>query len=345
MKKILLGILALLVLLAGAAITAVGWQVVLGPDARAVTNRTFERTDARLARGQYLVENVASCFHCHSEHDVSDPAMPVKAGMKGAGWAMPIPELGKVVAPNITPDNETGIGTWTDDEIARAIQEGVNKQGKPLFPIMPYMNFRNFDDEDLASIVVYLRSIPAVSHKRERSELITPLNILVNTMPKPLPAHEPRTAAARTTPAARGEYLVRTVAGCQDCHTPADERGQFLPGMDFGGGGLFHDPADTSKTVVSLNITPAPSGIAHYDESLFLQTIKTGTVVSRRLNPIMPIENYRNMTDDDLRDVWAYLRSVPPVTHRVSNTDAAAKCPVCGQTHGLGDLNKAPEGK
>jgi hypothetical protein len=119
----------------------------------------------------------------------------------------------------------------------------------------------------------------------------------------------------------------------------------FLPGMDFGGGGLFHDPADTSKTVVSLNITPAPSGIAHYDESLFLQTMKTGTVVSRRLNPIMPIENYRNMTDDDLRDVWAYLRSVAPVTHRVSNTDAAAKCPVCGQTHGLGDLNKAPEGK
>lgn len=127
MKKILLGILALLVLLVLGAITAVGWQVVLGPDARPVTNRTFERTDARLQRGAYLVENVASCFHCHSEHDTSDPTGPVKAGMKGAGWEMPVPELGKIVAPNITPDKETGIGTWTDDEIARAIQEGINK--------------------------------------------------------------------------------------------------------------------------------------------------------------------------------------------------------------------------
>lgn len=262
MKKILLGILALLVLLVLGAITAVGWQVVLGPDARAVTNRTFEPTEARRARGQYLVENVAACFHCHSEHDLNDPTGPVKAGMKGAGWEMPVPELGKIVAPNITPDRETGIGTWTDDEIARAIQEGINKSGKPLFPMMPYLNFRNLDDEDVASIVVYLRTIPAVSHKRERSQLIAPLNILVKTMPKPVPAHEPAPSPARTTAQARGEYLVKTVAGCQDCHTPADDKGQPLPGMDFGGGFLLHNPADMSP-VFSLNITSDPSGIAH----------------------------------------------------------------------------------
>ncbi len=343
MKKILLGILALLVLLVLGAITAVGWQVILGPDARAVTNRTFERTDARLARGQYLVENVASCFHCHSERDLSDPARPVKAGMKGAGWLMPIPELGKVVAPNITPDNETGIGAWTDDEIARAIQEGVNKQGQPLFPLMPYLNFRNLDDEDLASIVVYLRSIPAVSHKVERSQLITPLNVLVKTMPKPLAAHEPQPAPARATAQARGEYLVRTVAGCQDCHTPTDNRGQPLPGLEFGGGFLLHDPGDM-RPVFSRNITLDPSGIAHYDEALFLQAMKTGQVVSHTLNPIMPIENYRAMNDDDLRDIFACLASLPHAQHRVSNTDPPTKCPLCGQEHGLGELNK-PRGK
>jgi len=215
MKKLALGILAVVALLVLGAITAVGWQVVLGPDARAVTNRTFERTDARLSRGQYLVENVAACFHCHSEPDLTDPAGPIKAGMKGAGWEMPVPELGKIVAPNITPDRDTGIGTWTDDEIARAIQEGINKQGKPLFPLMPYMNFRDLDDEDLASIVVYLKSIPAVSMKRERSQLIVPLNILVNTMPKPLAAHAPTPAPVRATSQARGEYLVKTISGCQ----------------------------------------------------------------------------------------------------------------------------------
>ncbi len=345
MKKVLIGILVLVVLVVLGGITAVGWQVVLGPDARPITGRTFERTDARLARGQYLVENVASCFHCHSEHDLTDPALPVKAGMKGAGWEMPIPELGKVVAPNITPDPETGIGTWTDDEIARAIQEGVNKQGQALFPLMPYMNFRNLDDEDLASIIVYLRSIPAVKQKRERSQLVAPLNILVKTMPKPLPAHAPRPAVVRATAEARGQYLVRTVAGCQDCHTPTDDRGQPLPGMDLGGGFILHDPSDHLKPVFSRNITLDPSGIAHYDEALFVQTLKSGKVASHTINPIMPIENFRGMEERDLRDIFAYLQSVPHVQHRVSNTDPPAKCPICGQEHGLGELNKAPAGK
>lgn len=340
MKKILLGILALLVLLVLGAITAVGWQVVLGPDARPVTARTFEPTASRLARGQYLVENVASCFHCHSEHDLDDPTGPVKAGMKGAGWNMPVPELGKIVSPNITPDRETGIGAWTDDEIARAIQEGVNKSGQPLFPLMPYMSFRNLDDEDIASIVVYLRTIPAVKQKRERSELIAPLNVLVKTMPKPLAAHDPKPAPARTTAQARGEYLVRTVAGCGDCHSPTDDKGQPLPGLEFGGGFLLHNPKDMTP-VFSMNITQDPSGIAHYDEALFIQTLRTGKVSTRLLNPIMPIENYRGMTDEDMKDIYAYLGTLPKVQHRVSNTDAPAKCPVCGQTHGLGDLNKA----
>ncbi len=345
MKKILLGILALLVLLVLGAITAVGWQVVLGPDARAVTNRTFERTDARLARGQYLVENVAACFHCHSEHDLSHPDLPIKAGMKGAGWEMPVPELGKVVAPNITPDKDTGIGTWTDDEIARAIQEGVNKQGQPLFPMMPYMNFRNLDDEDLASIIVYLRSIPAVSMKRERSQLVFPLNILVKTMPKPLPAHAAQPAVARVSAEARGAYLVRTVAGCQDCHTPTNDKGQPLPGMDLGGGFQLHDPADHMKPIFSANITQDPSGIEHYDEALFMDVLRESEAVKGLVSPIMPLENYKGMTDGDLRDIFAYLKSVPHVQHRVSNTDPPTKCPVCGQEHGLGNLNKAPAAK
>ena len=345
MKKIGLGILSLGVLLTLAAITAVGWQIVLGPDARAVTSRTFERTDARLARGQYLVENVASCFHCHSEHDLKDPSLPVTAGLKGAGWVMPVPELGKIVAPNITPDKETGIGTWTDDEIARAIQEGVNKQGQALFPLMPYLNFRDLDDEDLAAIVVYLKSIPAVSHKMERSELIVPLNVIVKTLPKPLAAHDPRPAPARMTAPARGEYLVRTVAGCQHCHTPTDSKGQPLPGMEFGGGFVLHDPAANLKTLFSRNITLDPSGIAHYDESLFAQALQTGQIAGHTINPMMPIANYRGMQDSDLGDIFAYLQSLPHVQHRVNNTDAPAKCPICGQEHGLGEFNKAPTKK
>jgi mono/diheme cytochrome c family protein len=341
MKKVLSGLVLLLLIVVVAGITAVGWQVVLGPKARPVTAQTFERTEARRARGEYLVENVVGCFHCHSEHDLTDPTGPIKPGMKGAGWEMPIPELGKVMAPNITSDVETGIGGWTDDEIARAIQEGVSKSGAALFPVMPYLNFRNMDDEDLASIVVYLRTVPAVKMQRERTKLIFPLSVLVKTMPVPLPSHAPKPSPVRATAVDRGAYLVKNLSNCGECHTPADDKGQLLPGMGFSGGGEFHNLLDNMKPIHSLNITTDASGIAHYDEAMFIQTIRTGKVVGRALNPIMPIENYRGMTDADLKDIFAFLQSLPKVQHRVSNTDAQTKCPLCGRTHGLGELNKA----
>src|SRR5579862_5526441 len=134
----------------------------MGPSARPLTSRIFERTPARLVRGEYLVQSVAACFHCHSEHDFTTPEYPIPAGKMGAGWHMPIPELGELWAPNITPDPETGIGNWSDDAVARAIQEGVDVNGRALFPVMPYLRFRHMDNEDVASIVVYLRSIPPV---------------------------------------------------------------------------------------------------------------------------------------------------------------------------------------
>ncbi|HEY6357487.1 MAG TPA: c-type cytochrome, partial [Vicinamibacterales bacterium] len=239
-RTIVFGVLGLVVLVVLGGLTAVGWQVVLGPTARPLTSRTFERTPARLARGQYLVLGVAACFHCHSDHDLSNPEYPVKDGMMGAGWKLPIPELGDVEAPNITPDPETGIGNWSDDAVARAIQEGVTVDGRAMFPVMPYLHFRNLDNEDLASIVVYLRSIPPVKHAMPRTTLVAPLNFLVNTMPKPLASHAD--PPPRTTAVARGEYLVHAIAACDDCHTPTDDKGVPLPGMDFAGGGLFHDP-------------------------------------------------------------------------------------------------------
>jgi mono/diheme cytochrome c family protein len=302
---------------------------------RPVTSRTFARTDARMARGQYLM-NIAPCFHCHTDHDFSNPEYPRIEAKKGAGWAFPSPELGSVFAPNITPDRETGIGTWTDDEIARAIQEGVDKNGRALFPIMPYLNFRNLTDEDLASIVVYLRSIPAVKNSMPVTRLVFPMNLIVKTIPQPLTSHT--AAVAMTTSEARGEYLVKTVIGCQDCHTPADSQGKALPGLDFAGGFPLHDPAKNA-TVFAKNITPDPSGIAHYDEDMFKQVLRTGRTAGGLLNHTMPFENLKNLTDDDLHDMYSYIKSLPPAQHRVSNTDPPTACAICGQVHGLGDLN------
>jgi mono/diheme cytochrome c family protein len=335
-KSILLGVLAMVLVAVLGLITMVGWQVVLGPDARPVTDRRFDATEARLARGKYLAEGPAHCFHCHTEHDMSVPEYPIVAARKGAGWVMPVPELNNIAAKNITPDVETGIGGWSDDEIARAIREGVRKDGSALFPIMPYMDYAAMDDEDVASIVVYLRTLAPVKNTLPARQLPGPLEYLVKTMPKPVTTPQP--AHPASTPAERGNYLV-TLAGCQGCHSAADDKGNPLPGLAYGGGAVFKDPAQGGKEVFTINITQDPSGIAHYDEAMFIETLRTGSIKGRVLNHIMPFEFFKNMTDSDITDIFAFLKTVPKVKHRISNTDTPTPCPLCNQTHGLGELN------
>jgi mono/diheme cytochrome c family protein len=334
-RTVLVALAVVLVLLVVGGLTAVGWAVVLGPKARPVTDRSFQATPERLARGRYLAEGPAHCFHCHSNHDFSDPTYPVIPATKGAGWVMPIPELRMIASRNITSDVETGLGGWTDDEIARAIREGVSRDGSALFPLMPYPAFASLSDEDLASIVVYLRTIPPVRNRVPARDLPFPLSFLVNTMPAPIT--EPVPAPPSATPEERGRYLV-TLATCHGCHTPADQ-GEPLPGLDFAGGEVFHDPGQGMKEFVSANITPDPSGIAHYDLDVFRATIRSGRLPGRTLNHIMPLEFFRNMTDEDLGDIWAHVKTLTPVRHRVSNTDPPTLCPRCNRAHGLGELN------
>src|SRR5262245_14267433 len=292
LKKIVLAFVVLLLLVVIGGISMVGWQVVLGADARPTTAEKFEATEARLARGKYLVEGPTHCFFCHTEHDLSNPEYPILQAKKGAGWTMPIPELNNLAARNITPDPETGLGNWTDDEIARAIREGVRKDGSALFPLMPYMEFRKLDDEDVKSIVVYLRTIPPVKNTVPTRNLPGPLEYLVKTMPKPLTTPQPSHPAS--TPEERGEYLV-TLAGCGGCHTPAVD-GTPMPGLAFGGGEKFDLPG-VPNPVFTVNITSDASGIAHYDDSLLINTLRTGQIGGRTLSHIMPFEFFKNMTD------------------------------------------------
>lgn len=333
-KSIVLGVVAVLLLLVIVGISMIGWQVILGPKARAVSAEKFEATEARLARGKYLVEGPAHCFLCHSEHDFTKPEYPTFQEKKGAGWVLPIPELNNIAARNITPDKETGIGDWSDDEIARAIREGIRKDGTALFPVMPYLDYAKMDDEDVKSIVVYLRTLTPVKNAIPARALPFPLEYIVKTIPVPItqPVTHPASTAVE-----RGKYLVN-LAGCQGCHTPAVQ-GEMLPGMDFAGGNKFDDLGQAGKAVFTANITPDASGIAHYDESLLMQTLRTGTMGGRLLNHIMPFEFFKNITDADVADIFAFLKTVTPVKHRVNNTDKPTMCAVCNQSHGLGELN------
>ena len=323
-----------LVIVAGITFT-VGWHPFIGPRTRALTARKFQSTPERRARGEYLVRNVTDCMGCHAEHDWTAHDAPVLPQTLGAGQDMNILKgfPGKVYAPNITPDSETGAGSWSDDQLARAIREGVGHDGRALFPFMPYLDFRHMSDEDLASVIVYLRSLPPVHKRRPTTELIFPVNYLIRNAPDPLDASVPEPDVS--TPEKRGKYLVE-IAGCTDCHTPQDSHGQPLPGMDFGGGFVLDGPWGR---VASANITPDSSGIPYYDQAMFTSAMRTGFVGARKLNQIMPWHVYRGMTDEDMAAIFAYLKTLKPVRHRVDNTEPPTFCKVCRQTHGGGNQN------
>lgn len=306
---------------------------------------------ARVERGRYLA-TLCECFACHSPLQKADYEIP-QEGMLGAGDV--IDEAQRKVAPNLTPDRETGAGTWSDAQLARAIREGVGHDGRRLSLAMPYDYYSVMTDADVAAVIAYLRSLPAVRHALPKW---IPTDV-AEAPPEPRrpPADPARLAAAVD----KGAYLVR-LARCGLCHTPRPSGGTWRQrrlDMEFGGGRRFSTipfydeldpdpvapragpPPPNESVVTSPNLTADPSGIAFYDADIFIQTLRTGRVAGiRPLSNAMPWRRLGTMTDDDLRAVFAFLRSVPPVRHRVNNADAPTWCPRCGRRHGLGELNR-----
>lgn len=332
-KRLLWAVITLVVILAIAITFTIGWRPFIGPRARPLSARQFERTPQRLERGSYLFNSSSGCAGCHSLHDWNTHGGPTLPGGEGVGQVMWFPNLpGKIVAPNITPDAETGAGTWTDDQLARAIREGIGHDGRALFPMMPYRNLRNLSDEDLASIVVYARSLAPVKNQLPKTEIIFPVKYLIRSVPQPIT--QPVSSPDRSDRLKWGKYLI-TIASCNECHTP-QIRGDKEPGLDYSGGFPLQGPWGA---VASANITPDSTGIDYYDEALFLQVMHTGYVRARKLNSIMPFGEFRGLTDDDLKAMFAYLRTLPPVKHRVDNTLPPTYCKLCRLKHGAGDQN------
>ena len=326
--------LVLLLLLAVGITFTVGWRPLIGPRKRALTSRRFQPTPERLKRGEYLVEHVSLCYGCHTSFDALGKDVPQFLEPKGAGQALTDESGLHVVAPNITPDPETGIGNWSDDELARAIRDGIGRDGRALFPMMPYQNYRHMSDEDLASIIVYLRAQPAAHHQLPRTHLPFPVSRLINNVPEPV-----TTAVAAPDPAnpvAYGKYLVTAVGVCGGCHTPRDNHGQPIAGMFLAGGNIFEE---SGHPVASANITPDASGISYYDSALFVQMMRTGTVKGRKLNVMMPTWAFSGLTEHDLEAMFAYLRTIPPARHRIDNTERVSLCPIDGHMHGMGAMN------
>jgi mono/diheme cytochrome c family protein len=274
--------------------------------------------DAELsARGDYIANHVAVCIDCHSSRDWTRFSGPIKPGTEGMGGEVFDAKLGfpgTLRVPNITP---AAIGKWTDGELARAFTSGVNAAGDPLFPLMPYKAYAHMCERDVQAVVAYVRTLAPVENQVPRSELDFPLNLIVRTIPGPPPPAAPCPEPAVN--ADYGKYLV-TMASCVECHTPA-VKGELIAGREFGGGRDFPMP---TGILLSANISPDPeTGIGKWTEEQFVARFKTYqgktdmTVEGQAFNTIMPWIMYAGMSDTDLRAIYAYLRTVPPIANKV----------------------------
>ncbi len=299
--------------------------------ARPLTDVRFERTPERRERGRYLATAAIGCVLCHSERDRSQPGAPPVLGREFAGAVMAEEPGYRVVAPNLTPDVATGAGTWSDDMLARAIREGVGHDGRGLGGQMWWWAFRTLSDEDLASIIVYLRSLPAVENALPARILSAEREQQRAADAEPLEG--PVAARDLTDPVARGTYLIE-IADCLGCHSAWEA--PTNPGIGGGGNPI----ARFGEHTFSANLTPDPTGIGGYTEGIFRGVLRSGH--GGTLHPAMPWVAYRHLTDADIGAIYLALRQLPPVAHRVASVNSGekpTKCPVCGQEHGFGELN------
>jgi Cytochrome c len=268
----------------------------------------------RVARGKYIFTALSGCDACHSERDFSKADAPVTANGRGKGQVMPFRDLpGQIVAANITPDPETGLGNWTDGEKIRAIRDGIGKDGQALFPLMPYPSYRIMSDEDVQALVAYMNTLPPIKNSLPQTNVTFPASMLMKSLPKPAAKVPPQDTDGGE---AYGEYLVG-IAACVDCHTPSSRFLEPDQKLLFAGDRLFATPAGV---VNSSNITPdKPTGIGTWNFQRFaaaMQHFKDAPADPAHYT-WMPWEAYAQLTGPDLEDIFLYLKSLKPINQAV----------------------------
>lgn len=273
-------------------------------------------TADKIERGKYLANHVAVCMDCHSTRDWNYYSAPIKKGTEGMGGekldeSMDYP--GTIYIRNITP---AGVGNWTDGELLRAITTGINKSNEAMFPMMPYLNYNHMQQEDVESIIAYLRTLAPIKNELPKADYNFPFSLIVKTIP--LSTYNPPKKIDKNNSIEYGKYLV-TIASCSDCHTQSKD-GTPVEGMNFAGGVEWKLPGGTVRTA---NITPdEETGIGKWTKDMFIARFKTFDSDSakfihvnstKEFNTIMPWTMYAGMTEEDLGAIYDYLRTQKPV--------------------------------
>jgi len=317
MKKFLIRTLAgIVILITGLVIFIfLTWEKTFDAPMPALKAST---DSAVIARGKYLAFGPAHCATCHVP---MDKIAEVDAGMEiplSGGWELDIPP-GTFRAPNLTPDMETGIGKFSDGQLARALRHAVKHDGSMLFPFMP---FQEMCDDDVVALISFLRSQPAVKHDMKKTELkflgkaLMAFGVMKPDKPKSTP---PKTITPDTT-AAYGAYLANTVANCVGCHTDRDLKTGKFTGKPLAGG--FKMPADDFSqgySFITPNLTPdmETGKIAKWDQEQFVNRFHSGRVYK---GSPMPWGFFSRINDTELKALYAYISTVQPVANKIEKS-------------------------
>ncbi len=312
-RRILLRILGLIALIVTGALA---FLTLRSPNMRPAPSIRVDLTPERIARGRYLFA-VDGCIACHSISDQTRFGFPVVDGGLGKGQVMPGP--GTIVAHNLTSDPETGVARFTDGQLIRAIREGIGHDDRVLFPMMPYTEYREMSDDDVQSLVAFIRTLPPIHNPLPQTKVMFPVNLFIKSVPKVV---ESVPTVDRTDPKKYGAYLAK-VSGCYFCHTPF-ENDQTVASQAFSGGHVFE--LGNHARVVTANLTPdLETGLGKWTEEQFLAKFaeykeyaeKGPPKIDLAHNTTMPWLELTQAPVEDLKAIFAYLRTVPAISHAV----------------------------
>lgn len=264
---------------------------------------------AVIARGEYLVNGPAHCSGCHTDNAHEAAYLRGEKVPMHGGYEFKLP-LGSIFTKNLTDHPEHGLGRLSDAEIARTLRYGVGSDGRAIFDFMP---FYMMSDDDLTAVISYLRTIPGDANKVPDNELNfigKAVKAFVILPMGPLDVERPRGMVPDTT-AQYGKYLANSIGNCAGCHSTRDLMTGAIVGEAFAGWiGMEGTLPGTSFNTPNLTPDPTTGHLRDWDFDIFRMRFRGGP---RFEGSPMPWANFARMSEDDLKAIWNYLRSLPPV--------------------------------
>ena len=268
---------------------------------------------AVIARGKEIAFGPAHCADCHYNGNADSVFKLGQEPVLSGGFVFSLP-LGNFYTSNLTPDRTTGIGRYTDGEIARTLRYGVRPNGTAVIDFMP---FHNMSDDDLSAVISFLRSNKPVNNPVPEHTVTMLGRVIKAFLIKPVgPSEAVPKSVKRDTSAAYGKYIACSVANCVGCHTNRDMMTGAFTGEPFAGGLVFDEPGIPTLTSPNINPNTPGSRIYGWSQQDFIKRIRMGKLIPYTH---MPWNSFKRMSDNDLKAVYNFLQSLPSSTTSSSN--------------------------